>query len=74
MRGINSQDKWDAIRDKIAESACQIICLQETKRDAFDHFYIKKFCPRNLDKFVWSPSDGASGGLLTVWNSNVFDG
>lgn len=74
VRGINSQEKWDAIRDKISESACQIVCLQETKKDIFDHFYIKKFCPRNLDKFVWSPSDVASGGLLTVWNSNFFDG
>ena len=62
VRGINSQTKWDAIRDKIIESACQIVCLQETKRKNFDPFYIKKICPRNLDKFAYSPSVGASGG------------
>jgi hypothetical protein len=33
VRGINSQEKWDAIRDKISESACQILCIQETKRE-----------------------------------------
>lgn len=57
---------------KISESACQILCSQETKRDHFYPFYIKKFCPRSLDKFAWSPSDGASSGLLTVWNSSFF--
>ena len=30
MRRLNSDKKWDAIRDKIAESNCDIICLQET--------------------------------------------
>ena len=74
IRGINSQEKWDAIADKIKESACHVLCLQETKRETFDAFYIKKFCPRSLDKFAFSPSIGASGGLLTVWNSSLFDG
>lgn len=74
IKGINSQEKRDAIRDKITESACQVLCLQETKRENFDLFYIKKFYPRNLDRFAFFPSIRASGGLLTVWNSNYFDG
>jgi len=63
VKGINFQNKWDAIRDKITESANQIICLQETKRENFDPFYIKKFCHRNLDTFAYSPSVGASGRI-----------
>lgn len=74
IRGINSQGKWDALRGKIEESACHIICLQETKRESFDIFYLKKFCPRHLDKFCFFPSDGASGGLIIIWNSSVLDG
>lgn len=74
IRGVNSQQKWDAIREKINESACHIIYLQETKREYFDNFYIKNFCPRNLDIFAFAPSIGASRGLLTVWNSGMFDG
>lgn len=73
IRGINSQFKWDALRDKISESSCHIICIQETKRECFDPFYIKKFCPRSFDKFAFSPSIGASGGLITIWNNNLFD-
>lgn len=74
IRGLNSQEKWDAIRNKISESACQILCLQETKRESFDAFYIKKFCPRSMDQFAFFPSVGASGGILTVWNGSVFNG
>lgn len=74
IRGINSQEKWDAIRAKNNESACNIICLQETKRETFDLSYLKKFYPRHLDSFAFYPSTGASGGLLTVWNSNLYDG
>jgi exonuclease III len=36
VRRINSQSKWDALRDKITESATLVVCLQETKRDQFD--------------------------------------
>ena len=32
------------------------------------------FSPRNMDNFVFSPSIGALGGLLTVWNNSLFDG
>lgn len=74
VRGINSQDKWDAIGDKISESACHIVCFQETKRENFDPFYLKKFCPRSLDKFALFPSDGASDGILTIWNSSLLEG
>ena len=74
IRRINCQEKWDAMRDKINESACHVLCLQEIKRESFNSFYIKKFYHKNLDKFAFSPSVGASGGLLTVWNSNLFDG
>jgi exonuclease III len=74
VRGIDSQEKWDALRDKISESACQVLCIQETKRETFDSFYTKKLCPRYLDEFASSPSIVASGGFLIVWNSSVFYG
>lgn len=64
VRGLNSDDKWLAIRNKIEESGCAVFCLQETKRSSFDHSYIKKFAPKHFDKFAFSPSVGASGGIL----------
>ena len=72
--GINRSDKWDAVRNKIEESSCSIISLQETKREVFDMQYIRKFAPRRFDNFDYIPSLGASGGLLVLWNSSIFPG
>jgi hypothetical protein len=72
IRGINASEKWDAVRDKIEESACSVICLQETKKENFDICFIRKFAPRRFDKFDFIPSVGASGGILVLWNSATF--
>lgn len=74
IRGMNSEDKWRSIRGKVEESKCSIICLQETKRASFDHSSIKNFATRHFDKFVFFPADGAYGGIITLWNSDVFSG
>jgi exonuclease III len=74
IRGINSAQKWLALSEKISESACSIICLQETKREHFDHSYIRKFCPRRFDKFIFHPSNGTSGGIIIIWNSSILTG
>jgi exonuclease III len=74
VRGINSQPKWDAIHNKILESCCAIVCLQETKREQFDQSYLKHSCHSHLDRFEFSPSVGASGGLITIWNDRLFEG
>jgi exonuclease III len=69
VRGLNAKEKWDAIRDKITESQCDIVCLQETKRDNFDAQYFKNFVHllSMVSKFL--PSVGASGGIHTIWKS-----
>jgi hypothetical protein len=35
IRGINSQARWNDIRQRIDETNCNILCLQETKRESF---------------------------------------
>jgi hypothetical protein len=74
IRGLNASGKWEAVRNKLEESACSIVCLQETKRDHFDMAFIKNFAPRHFDCFDFVPADGASGGLLTLWSSSCFHG
>jgi exonuclease III len=48
LRGINSEKKWLALASKIEESGCDIICLQETKRESFTMEYIKKKLPKEI--------------------------
>lgn len=74
VRGINSDEKWTAIRSKVIESQCDILCLQETKREHFDSTYLRNFCPPQLDCFEYIPSIGASGGSIIIWNGTRFTG
>lgn len=74
VRGINSEQKQLAIHNAIDISGCSIVCLQETKRTAFDAAFVKLFCPKKFDKFAYVPSSGSSGGLFIAWVSSVFSG
>lgn len=74
ISGINAEEKWDAIGSKIRESKCDIICLQETKREFFDAQFIRKFCPPSFNAFDFLPSVGAYGGCIILWNSSKFSG
>ena len=40
----------------------------------FDLAYIKNFYTINLDCFDYQPSNGASGGIITIWKSSRFVG
>ena len=72
--GINLEEKWSPIRDTLAEGACDIFCLQETKKENFDLQFIRNFSPPGFDSFEFLPSIGASGGLITIWKSSIFSG
>jgi hypothetical protein len=74
IRGLNDSGKREAVHNKLEESACLIVCLQETKCDHFDMAFIRNFAPRRFDCFDFVPADGASGGLLTLWSSSCFRG
>jgi exonuclease III len=74
IRGINSEKKWNALANKIDECGCDIISLQETKRENFDNKYLRNFCPKKFNMFVFVPSVGASGRLIIIWNESLFKG
>jgi exonuclease III len=74
VRGLNSDNRQREVRSKIEESECDVICLQETKCESFDWTLIRNFFPKRFDNFAFSPSMGASGGIIVIWNSSVFTG
>jgi exonuclease III len=45
VRGLNSSWKWDPVKNKIADAQCDIVCLQETKKEMFDLSFLRKICP-----------------------------
>lgn len=74
VRGMNSEEKWSPIKDTISSAECDIVCLQETKRQSFDQLFLRNFCPPGFDAFEILPSIGASGGIITAWRSRFFSG
>jgi exonuclease III len=73
IRGIDSDTKWNSLRNSIMETNCDILCIQETKKDSFEDSYIRYFCNRSLNKFAFGPSIGASRGFITIWKGSQFD-
>jgi exonuclease III len=74
IRGINSNRKCSTIKNKIQEISCDIICLQENKRDNFDNVYLRKFTLRSFDCFCFLPLVGNSGGSPISWKGSKFQG
>lgn len=74
IRGLNSDKKRLALSNAITSSACSIICLQESKMSDFDLHTLKSLCPCRFDKYAYIPSVGALGGIITIWNSAIFNG
>lgn len=72
--GYQLRKKWDSVINKIVESQCGILYLQETKKESFDSTFVKKFYPPSFDKIEYQPSQGASGGMAIIWKSALFDG
>jgi exonuclease III len=74
IRGINSDKKWNAIHDRLDDNNCDVLCLQETKRESFDLAYLRNFCSSSFDSFVFLPLLGASGGSVIIWKSLILSG
>lgn len=74
VRGLNSDARQCSVREKVIESQCAVVCLQETKLPICTRALVKSICPSGFDQFIESPSRGASGCILTVWRSDVFHG
>ena len=74
VRGVNSDKKWNSIREKIIESKSEIICLRKTKKRELWQQLHQKLLPPDFDAFQFLPSIGASGGILVAWKSAAFSG
>ena len=74
VRGINSEWKWNPVKNKIMDSACDVIYLQETKKEMFESSFLRNISPTSIDSYVALPSVGASGGILIAWKSSMFEG
>ncbi|GJZ12510.1 RNA-directed DNA polymerase, eukaryota [Tanacetum coccineum] len=71
---IGTDDKVEWVK-KIGdgEKPC-VVGLQETKLKEVDEIFVKRMWYDNNFGFAQVNSDGRSGGIITIWDSNIFIG
>ncbi|XVE92512.1 hypothetical protein REPUB_Repub01dG0103700 [Reevesia pubescens] len=73
VRGISSDGKQDRVRRLINRVNPDVVLVQETKLKKCDNLLISKLWPFGKVDWLFSPADGASGGLISLWDRKVFD-
>ena len=72
-RGLGGGEKRVEIRRLVNEKYLFVLCIQETKMSVIDDWFIKSIWGDTPNGFSYQPSMGASGGLVTVWDSTCVD-
>ncbi|PWA90220.1 hypothetical protein CTI12_AA103230 [Artemisia annua] len=72
IRGLGSDDKKGWIKSIRHKECPDLIALQETKCSTIDEFVIEVMWGCRNFGYVQKEATGNSGGLLMVWDSNVF--
>jgi len=73
VRGLGSFEKRREVRNLVREKNPFILCIQETKLAIFDDFVRNNIWGDACVGYSFRPSLGASGGLVTLWDSKEVD-
>ncbi|KAL8482692.1 hypothetical protein ACS0TY_025650 [Phlomoides rotata] len=72
VRGIGSRRKRKLVKDLIANTKVDFVCIQETKLDIIPISVCESlWVDKNFD-WVYSGSIGSAGGLLCIWDKRKF--
>lgn len=69
VRGLNSRAKRDAVREFVASTKANIVCIQESKLDVVDQYTIMQCIGSAFDGFEYVPSVWTRGGIIVAWNN-----
>ena len=73
VRGLNSLAKREAVREVVAAHRTAILCLQETKIEAWSRPLVKDVGGARLTDCVVLPASGTRGGPAIFWDNSVVD-
>jgi len=73
VRGLGGHDKRNEVRRLVSEKSPFVFCIQESKFCVVHDFLVKAIWGNSPCSYSYQPSEGASGGLLTVWDTNIVD-
>lgn len=69
--GLNCKARRDAVRDMIASTRPEVVCLQETKKEAISRRMVMTTLGGDFDEFLVLPASGTRGGILLAWKRNT---
>ncbi|CAL5381702.1 unnamed protein product [Camellia sinensis] len=72
VRGLGRPEKRRKIKQVFCERRVDMVLLQETKRSTIDEKFVRSIWGREQMDFMAVDSAGAAGGLLCIWNPEVF--
>ncbi len=72
VRGLNDRNKRCLVRSVVSKFKGAILCFQESKVDVVSRSFLRTVAGPCFDKCQFVKSEGAAGGIITCWNSNVF--
>jgi exonuclease III len=71
VRGLNGSARQDVVRCLVDSVKADVVCLQETKMSVFSRLFVFRLLGSEFQNFVFTPSVGASGGILVAWKNNI---
>lgn len=74
VRGLGRPAKCFLVKDFLNLHFADVYCLQESKLESISAAMWREIGGPHLDKFVFLPSIGASGGMIIGWNSVLLTG
>ncbi|KAL6503451.1 hypothetical protein OROGR_025374 [Orobanche gracilis] len=72
VRGLGSRIKRKAIQELIRGQKIDFCCIQETKMEVMNDFISADVWGDRNCSWADKPSDGRAGGILSIWNNEVF--
>jgi len=68
-RGLGGGEKRVEVQNLVRDKHPYMLCIQESKLSAVDYVLIESIWGDAPFAYSYQPSMGASGGLITVWDS-----
>ena len=67
VRGLNRKSRRDGVRDMVLSTRPDLVCLQETKKEAISRRMVMSMLGSEFDKFIFLPAQGTRGDILLAW-------
>lgn len=73
IRGLRRPEKRSKVKSLVRVRKVDVLLIQETKRSSVDDNFVKSLWPWEELEYMEVGADGSAGGLLCLWNPQIFE-